>query len=481
MLKQHNKNLAGRGRGGVSGGVGTDGSVSSGVGVSGGVGTDGSVSSDTGDASTTANASVGPPGAGQQRALLFVFALVLLEFTAFGMIIPLSPYLARDFGADDLQVGLLMSVYSLAQLIFAPLWGSLSDRVGRKPVILTCLLGSSVFYLWFAFADTLSVLFLTRILAGVFGAVMSVAMACIADLTGERARSKNMGLVGAGIGLGFVIGPFLGAGFGFVGGHLGSAPPWGAGFSAVGAFFVCALNFIIACFFLKESFVKRRSSALSMALSIKNIFTGFKQIHLTRAQNLIKAVRYPVLKQVLFMYFLLTLALAGIEAGLFLYVRDKLSWSHFPASLGFTYIGLMMVFTQGFLVRKLIPRFGEKKTVMWGLALGAVGFAGVGLGSWLWWLAFSVTLLCVGYGLGSTCLSGAVSLLTDKDQQGGIFGVQQSVFSVARVAGPALGGWFYRDISPSAPFYVSGLLVLGALSVGLCLKNKFPQKGKIVA
>ena len=409
------------------------------------------------------------------RSLSLIFSIVLMEFTAFGMIIPLSPYLARDFGADDLEVGLLMSVYSLAQLVFAPLWGYLSDRLGRRPIILICLLGSSFFYLWFSFATTLETLFLTRILAGVFGAVMSVAMACIADVTGEKERSKNMGLVGAAIGLGFIIGPFLGGIFGFLGRHWGGTPPFGSSFAAFGAFLVCVINLLIAFCFLKESFAKSDNSSLS----IKNILLSIKNIHQSRIRQLLSAFRYPVLNQTLFMYFLLTLALAGIEASLFLYVRDRLSWSHFPASIGFTYIGLMMVLTQGFLVRKLIPAFGERKIVMWGLIVAGIGFAGVGMTNWLWFLAMSVTLLCVGYGLASTCLSGAVSLLTSRDQQGGIFGVHQSLFSMGRIMGPALGGWFYRDISPSSPFFISGLFALFALFVGLSLKGRFPQKGKV--
>ena len=415
-------------------------------------------------------------GSSRFRSLSLIFSLVLMEFTAFGMIIPLSPYLARDFGADDLEVGLLMSVYSLAQLLFAPVWGYLSDRFGRRPIILVSLVGSSLFYLWFSFADTLGTLFLTRVLAGMFGAVMSVSMACIADVTGEKERSKNMGLVGAGIGLGFVIGPFLGGIFGFLGRYWGSEPPLGSSFSAFGAFLVCVMNFLVALFFLKESFVKKDHSSVSF----KNIFLSIKDIHKSRVQQLFLAIRYPILKKILSMYFLLTLALAGIEASLFLYVRDRLDWSHFPASIGFTYIGVMMVFTQGFLVRKLIPAFGERRIVAWGLVVAGIGFAGVGMTDWLWFLTISVTLLCLGYGLASTGLSGAVSLLTDKNQQGGVFGVHQSLFSLGRIMGPALGGWFYRDLSPSSPFYVSGLLAVLAFLVGLSLKEHFPQKGKKV-
>ena len=407
------------------------------------------------------------------RPLSLIFSIVLMEFIAFGMIIPLSPYLARDFGADDLQVGLLMSVYSLAQLLFAPLWGYLSDQIGRRPIILICLLGTSVFHLWFSFATTLETLFLTRILAGVFGAVMSVAMACIGDVTRENVRSKNMGLVGAAIGLGFVIGPFLGGAFGHLGLALGDFPPFGSSFSAFGAFLVCVINFLIVFFFLKESFVSQQVSNLSL----KKILIKLKSIHVDRISQLISALKLPVLKQVLSMYFLLTLALAGIEASLFLYVRDKLDWSHFPASLGFTYIGFMMVFTQGFLVRKLISRLGESKTTVWGFILAGLGFVGVGMTDWFWFMALSVTFLCLGYGLASTCLSGAVSLLTSKDQQGGVFGVHQSLFSLGRIIGPALGGLLYRDLNPSAPFYLSGLFAF--LALFLILGIRLPQKGKI--
>ena len=210
----------------------------------------------------------------------------------------------------------------------------------------------------------------------------------------------------------------------------------------------------------------------------QSLLIHFKNTHKNRFHALTKALKYPVLKQILCMHFFLTLALAGVEASLFLYVRDKLSWSHFPASLGFAYIGLMMIITQGILVRKVIPKWGETQVVLFSLVLASLGFAGVGLTSSLWFVALSVTLLCVGYGLASTCLSGASSLLTNPEQQGGVLGVHQSVFSLGRVLGPALGGWFYRDLSPSAPFYVSGFLAFLALGIGFYLRKSFPQKGQ---
>ncbi len=389
------------------------------------------------------------------------------------MIIPLSPYLARQFGADDLQVGLLMSVYSLAQFLFAPLWGVISDYFGRRPVILICLLLECLFYILFSFAQSLEILFLTRVFMGGFGAVMAISMAYIADVTVEKERSKNMGLVGAAIGLGFVVGPFLGGVFGFFGQQLGDIPPFGSSFSAFGACLVCAINFVIAYVYLKEHTSRVRSS-----IFIQKILSGIKNIHQSRIKKIFAVVQRPVLAQILSMYFLLTFALATIETSLFLYVKDKFAWSHLLASLGFTYIGLMMVFTQGFLVRKWIPKWGEKKIALAGLAVASIGFTSISWMDWAGTLAFSVTLLCLGYGLATTCLSGAASLLTQVDKQGRVFGVQQSLFALARITGPALGGWFYRDFSHSSPFYFSGLLTVLALLVGLRLKGYFPQKGK---
>ena len=419
----------------------------------------------------------------QRYSLFLIFCIVLMEFTAFGMIIPLSPYLAKEFGADDLQVGLLMSAYSLTQLLFAPLWGHLSDKWGRKPVLLICLSGVALFHLWFSFAQSLHTLFATRFLCGVFGAVMSIAMAFIADVTKESNRSKNMGLVGAAIGLGFIIGPFLGGFFSILGQKWGDIPPLGHSFSAFCAFVLCLINLLVVVFCFKESLIQR-SQKVSFSF-LRNIFQDLKKIHQYRIQQMVQAIQYPVLKQILLMHFFLTLALAGIEAALFLYVKSELSWSHFSASIGFTYIGCMMVFTQGFLVRKWIPSFGERNTVCIGFILGSIGFLSLGfIQEWHYqgwgYLAVSVTLLCLGYGLASTGLSGAVSLLSHTHTQGNVFGVYQSLFALSRIIGPALGGLLYRDLTYSAPAYLSGLLMcIGLVLVYSLNRNLFPQKGKI--
>jgi len=185
--------------------------------------------------------------------IYFVFIVVLMELIGLGMIIPLSPYKAREFLADDLQVGLLMSVYSLIQCISSPLLGKLSDVIGRKPILLLGLFFTSLSYLWFALASDLTGLFLSRVLAGAFGVSVSTSFAYISDQSSTQNRSKNMGLIGAAFGLGFVIGPALA-------GLLGRAQ---SSQVALGASLIVFIGFLLALFFVKESHRKVSSPSPS--------------------------------------------------------------------------------------------------------------------------------------------------------------------------------------------------------------------------
>src|SRR6185312_15700921 len=189
----------------------------------------------------------------KDKRLLIIFLTVFIDLVGFGIIIPMNPYLAEAFGASPFQVGLLMSVYSLMQFIFSPFWGQLSDRVGRRPVILISLLGGAASHLGFAFATSFWALVLARSLAGLFGGNLSAARAYIADITPEKDRSKGMGLIGAAFGIGFILGPLIGYVFGRVGVHLGTLPPLGESFPALIAAFICFSNFLFAYFALPES------------------------------------------------------------------------------------------------------------------------------------------------------------------------------------------------------------------------------------
>ena len=402
----------------------------------------------------------------------------------FGMVIPLSPILARDFGADGLQVGLLISAYSIVQFLCAPYWGRLSDIFGRKFMLLIGLLGVGFSHMWFAFSDDLFNLFISRSLAGFFGANIVIAMAYIADITQPEERSKNLGLIGMAFGLGFTVGPALGFLFIYIGKQMGSVPPFGESFAAFGAALVCFLNFIMSFILLKDShFVQKQ-----IKQSTSSYLSGFKTPNLFKRPSLSfiwKALKEPQLGKVIFMSFILWIGIAKIEPVLILLVQDDFGWQKSTAYWSFAYIGLLMAFSQGYLVRKLIPRYGEKIINKYGLLLFSIGLFFIGCSPMelslpisMVLLASGVTLFGIGYSLASTSLSGALSLLSPKQHQGSIFGINQSFTSLARITGPIIGGLVYRDLSHESPFLLAGVMGLGALGLAIWMGDQFPIIGK---
>jgi len=398
----------------------------------------------------------------KDKRLLIIFVTVFIDLVGFGIIIPMNSYLATSFGATPFRVGLLLSVYSLMQFIFSPIWGQISDRIGRRPVILVSLLGASLAHLGFAFAPTYWGLVLVRALAGVFGGNLSTAMAYIADVTDEKDRSKGMGLIGAAFGLGFVLGPAMGGGFGVIGKMLGDAPPLGMSFPAVIASLICFLNFLGAYKWLPES-LKGQPAARPKSNRFQRIFNAFGT---------------PVLGVLIFLLFINTLALAHVEQNLFLYVQDKFHWSFSKASLGFAYIGIIMVITQGYFIRKFMPKYGERNLLMIGFSLTCIGYVLSGFANEIWTLALGVTALGFGYGLANPSLNGSISLTTGKDVQGSTLGVSQSLSSLARILGPPTGGYLYQRLNPSTPFYVSGGLMILGLAIATVIRARMPQGGK---
>jgi len=393
------------------------------------------------------------------------------------MIIPLAPILAREFGADGLQIGFLISIFSIIQFIFAPYWGKLSDHFGRKPILLIGLFGMSLAHIWFAFSSSFLSLFMSRMVAGFFGANVVVAMAYISDLTNPQERSKNLGLIGMAFGFGFTFGPALGFVFILIGNQLGSVPPYGENFAALGAALVSFINFLMTYFFIKESY-KPKSAA--RAIQKSSVFSR------PSLQMVWQSLTQPPLGKILFISFIVWISIAQIEPVLILLVQDDFGWTSSTAYWSFAYIGFLMAFTQGVLVRKWIPQYGERQINQVGLLLLCVG---------LFLMAFSimssmsslnlillvsgVTFFSVGYSLSSTSLSGALSLLSPKNNQGGIFGVNQSLSSLARILGPLLGGLLYRDVSHNSPFFLAGIMGLAAFSLALWVGQEFPNTGVI--
>jgi len=388
-----------------------------------------------------------------KNPLAVIFLTVFLDLVGFGIIIPLSPYLAREFGASAFEVGLLMAVYSGMQFLFSPFWGGLSDRVGRRPVLLVSIAGTALAHTLFYFADHLWLLFVARILAGVFSANISTAMAYIADVTPAQDRSKSMGLIGAAFGLGFVLGPAI----------AGLLTHFGESFPALAAAFLSLLNFAMAALVLEES------------LGAEN---RRQRPRVARLRNIAEKVRRPVVGSLLFAQFSTGLAMANMEASLFLYMQDRFGWDVRMSSYGFAYVGLCIAFTQGYLVRKYLPKYGERSLLIAGFVFFIIGMLFTGLSPWIWLLAVAMTALALGNGFVNPAISGSISLLTPAHEQGEVLGVNQSLAALARIIGPLMGGFGYAHVAQSSPFLAAAVLAALGLVIVWRVRARLPQAGR---
>ena len=396
----------------------------------------------------------------QKRSLKIIFFTVFLDLVGFGIILPLSPYLAREFSATEFEIGCLMAIFSLMQFLFSPLWGGLSDRIGRRPVILVSLIGAALSYIIFAFARDLTTLFIARAFAGLCAANISTAYAYVADITPKNKRSIGMGLLGAAFGLGFILGPVLAAVSGTIGETLGSEPPFGLQFSAVVAAVMNALAFAFAFFYLPETLKKGKTHRVSKLQGFRFVFS------------------HRLLRPLMTISLFIGLGMALMEVMFFPFVQDRFGLNYQQASMGFAYVGVIMVLTQGYFIRKWIPRFGEKKVLFSGLIMMLLAFFGIGLSGSIAALAVAATLLALGNGCMRPPITGLASVLTTDEEQGFVMGVMNSLSAIGRIVGPVLGGWVYQEVSEGAPFFASGLMALIALILFLLIFAKLPNPQK---
>ncbi|HPI40960.1 MAG TPA: MFS transporter [Pseudobdellovibrionaceae bacterium] len=396
-----------------------------------------------------------------------VFFTVFLYLLGFGIIIPILPILSKSFGASALQTGLLMSVYSFMQFFFAPFWGKLSDKIGRRPILIYCLLGEGLAYILFAYARSWEILMLARALAGFFAASISTASAYISDITPKEERSKGMALIGLAFGLGFVVGPALGGQLSVWGKFISEAPHFDTTFTLLWVSALCLGTFLFAYFFLEESLKKNSNNT-----------TDHKQEKKKRFQTLWQYSQKKHIGPLILAFGLLSIAMSAMESTLVLHVDEKFHWGIQEVSYGFAYIGLVMIFTQGFLVRRLIPLWGEKIVVPLGMVLFISGLAGIGLSPNIEILGFSMTLFAIGNGLTNPSLLGSISLLSAQEEQGFVLGVTQSFASLGRILGPVLGGFLFQKYASNTPFLVSSFMGLIGLSLVLTNYKFIPNSGK---
>jgi multidrug resistance protein len=382
---------------------------------------------------------------GAVSPLAVIFLTVFIDLIGFGIIIPLLPFYAESFGANALMVGLLTASFSLMQFIFAPIWGRLSDNVGRRPIILVGLFGSFVSYLIFGLAQSLTVLFAARIAAGIAGANIPAAQAFIADSTTPDNRAKGMGLVGAAFGLGFIFGPAIG----------GFLSQWGYATPALFASGLSLANFCTAYFVLPES-----RTAEARRASRATVRGG-------RVEALRRALARPHLPSLLLVYFVVVAAFAGFEATFALFSERRFGFTALTIGYMFAFIGVVLSVVQGTLVGRVVRRIGERRVVPLAILVLATGLAAVAFAQSLVLLTLATGLIAVGMGFNSPSLMSLISRLSSRDEQGGVLGVSQSLASLARVIGPAWGGFTFDRYGIAVPFVVASLFMLCACGLSV--------------
>jgi MFS family permease len=409
----------------------------------------------------------------QRSPLIFIFLTVFIDLLGVGIVVPLLPYYVKIIEQADaswlssnraLVVGALAASFSLFQFVFSPVLGALSDRFGRRPVLLISLAGTGISYIVFGLADqllplgigtVLAVLFFARILDGITGGNISTAQAYIADVTPPEDRAKGLGLIGAAFGLGFMLGPAIG---GLLSTISLSAP----------AFVAAALTFgnvIFGFFRLPESLpVERR---ISVPLSKMNPVSRLSAV-------VGKASIRPLLAGVL----LLNFAFAGLQNNFAVFSDVRFGFGPAENAFVFAFIGLMAVFMQGFLIRKLLPRFGEARLSITGLAMMAVGFAMIAFVPVAWMLYPAMGVLAAGAGMATPSLTSLISRRVAPDEQGSVLGGVQAFNSLMMVVGPLFAGLIFDLIGPAAP-YISGALLIAAGSVVIALAVRTEQASRI--
>ena len=379
-----------------------------------------------------------PPA--RRGPLLVVFFTVLLDLLGFGMVLPLLPFYAQEFGAGPFGVTLLFASFSLAQFVFAPLWGRLSDKVGRRPVLLVSITGAVAAYGLFAFARSFTVLLIARTASGIAAANYSIGQAYVADVTPPEERAKGMGMLGAAFGLGFVLGPVLGG----LAGKLGyAAVPAAAGVLAL-------INLGLALFMLPESLPAERRQQIDSGR-----WAGTEDVR--------RAAGNRTVGGLMVLFFLVILAFASMESTIGLFVEQRYGFGFFETAMLFTFLGVVMVVIQGGLLGRLAKRFGERRLMVAGIACMTLGLFLLPLGKLIALLGVTTALLAVGMGLNNPSTLSLISRMTDEHRQGGTLGVTRSLGALARGIGPLWGGWAFGALGPAWPFWIAAGLMACAL------------------
>lgn len=385
-----------------------------------------------------------PPGPTPEipkMVLAVVFMTLFLDLVGFGLILPVLPFYAVSFGASAAIVALLSTAYSVAQFGMSPVLGRISDRHGRRPVMLISIAGSCVAMLVLGLATSLWMVFLARFVTGMSSANISTAQAIVADRVAPAERAKYMGMMGAAIGLGFVFGPAIG---GVLWSETAPARPFFCASALAG------VNWVLAWRFLPES----RATATDRE-SVQTSFVG----PIGRFRALFR-VQEPNLRILILAYFVFNLAFSAMESTFALLMKARLDWGERQTGVLFTEIGVVIVVVQGLIVGRLVRRIGEKWTLVLGLGILSVGLALTGTVGTSTLIAFGAAAIAAGNGLVAPSLSALVSRASGAHEQGVKLGVAASASSLARIVGPATAGVLFELRGPGVPMQVGAGIVV---------------------
>ncbi|MBP6689590.1 MAG: MFS transporter [Hyphomonadaceae bacterium] len=379
-------------------------------------------------------------------SMIALASVVLIGMTGFGVFLPIFPFLSLELGATPTATTIAMGAYSLGQLIASPLWGRLSDRIGRKPILIIGLIGGVLSYLWIAHAHTIYDLGAARLFGGLMAGNVGAAFAAAADLSDDKTRARNMGMLGAAVGLGFIGGPALGALL------IGSAP------ERESFVLVCYISAALAGLAVLAAFVLFRES-LTPGARLK---TGEP-----RPRRFAMLASRPTLLRFVAVMFLAIAAQALMETTFGLWADKELQWG--PREVGWTLaaLGAGAVVLQGGGAGRAARVIGERMMLLIGLVLFAAGFAGLAVSHEVATMAASLTALVIGIGLSTPALNALIAAQAAESERGAVMGLSQSASALGRVAGPLGAGALFDQLGPGAPFSVAAVLIIGALFVAL--------------
>lgn len=394
-------------------------------------------------------------GEANRAILVVVFATILIDFIGFSVLIPVLPLFAERLGATPVQVGLILALYALSQLLFLPMWGWISDRIGRRPVLLVSLLGTTGSFVLLAFAPTIAWVYAARIIAGFFAASIGTAQAVVTDVTDASERASGMGVIGAAFGAGMIVGPILGGGLATVSAH---AP-------FIGVAVLAGASLVLAWFALPETrppeLERPRWNELGRAL-VPTPIVVFFQVHDRRIATYLG------------LFFVFFTSFAVLEAMATLFMARRFAKDEVDAAIFFAWIGVFLVLTQGILLRRLVGVVGEARLLIGGLALMSIGIAGISVvPNYPTFFALGA-VIAVGQGISFPPFTSLYSKACRSEQAGELLGQSNAMATFGRVVGSIGGGWALQS-DLGLPFLASGALMAFGLVVFLVFRRGLVQ------